>query len=169
MFAIQRAPVNAENNKASRSLGFLLPFVSSVPVMNLLFPDSAIDLPGSPGCLYVISHFCPMFIFTPHSVMPLLVCGSIITPVDKHSYSARPNAYTYVNDDGIIEAILELTPGIEPSTQEFLRSIGYSGEIEVLRLAKGEFLIPGFIDTHIVRFLGRHSYATFANSSGIIS
>lgn len=101
--------------------------------------------------------------------MPLLICGSIITPVDKYSYSARPNAYTYVNDDGIIEAILELTPGIEPSTHEFLRSIGYSGEIEVLRLAKGEFLIPGFIDTHIVCSLGRRSCTAFANPLETIS
>lgn len=88
--------------------------------------------------------------------MPLLISGSVISPVDKLNYESLPNAFVYVGDDGVIKAIHQTWPGGASMTEEvFLRKVGHRGGLEKLRLAKGEFLIPGFIDTHTVRVLDR--------------
>ena len=90
--------------------------------------------------------------------MPLLIRGSVVTPVNNRRYEVLPDTYTYVTSDGIIRAVQELRPGVEPLTEEeFLRNVGHNGELEILRLKKGEFLIPGFVDTHTVRVPDRHS------------
>jgi hypothetical protein len=90
--------------------------------------------------------------------MPLLISGSIISPIDKLHYKRLPNAFVYVADDGLIKAIHQLTPTDAPMTEEaFLRKVDHRGELEKLHLAKGEFLIPGLIDTHTVRALDRQS------------
>ena len=89
--------------------------------------------------------------------MPLLIRGSVVTPVNNRRYEALPDTYTYVTNDGIIRAVQGLKPDVEPLTEEeFLRNVGHNGGIEILRLKKGEFLIPGFIDTHTVRVPDRH-------------
>lgn len=85
--------------------------------------------------------------------MPLLISGSLISPTDERSYESLPNAFIYVGDDGLIKAIHQIAPtGDTPTTEEaFLTNVGHSGELEKLHLTKGEFLIPGFVDTHTVR------------------
>jgi cytosine/adenosine deaminase-related metal-dependent hydrolase len=87
--------------------------------------------------------------------MPLLISGSLISPIDKRSYEALPNAFVYVGDDGLIKAIHQITPldGTPITEESFLRKLGHGGDLERLHLTKGEFLIPGFVDTHTVRLL----------------
>lgn len=89
--------------------------------------------------------------------MPLLITGAVISPIDQRSYNVFPNALIYVGKDGVIEAIQETVqvgaqtaPG---DIEAFLQDVGHSGELEMLHLTRGEFLIPGFIDTHTVRIL----------------
>ena len=86
--------------------------------------------------------------------MPLLIIGALISPVDQRSYDVLPNAFLYVGQDGLIKAIRQIMPASTPATSEdidaFLEAVGHSGEFEILRLTRGEFLIPGFIDTHTV-------------------
>jgi len=82
--------------------------------------------------------------------MPLLISGSLISPIDERSYESLPDALVYVGDDGLIKAIHQIaSPSDTPITEEtFLTNVGHSGELQKLHLTKGEFLIPGFVDTH---------------------
>lgn len=91
--------------------------------------------------------------------MPLLISGSLISPIDKRSYDPIPNAFVYVGSDGLIKAIDQIAPLDDtPITEDaFLKKVGHTGELERLHLTKGEFLIPGFVDTHTVRVLDYHS------------
>ena len=95
--------------------------------------------------------------------MPLLVFGSIISPIDKHSYDTLPNAVIYVTDDGVIRAIHQFKPAGAPIAEKevdaLLEAVGHRGKVERVHLEKGEFLIPGLIDTHTVRSLDYHSTA----------
>lgn len=90
--------------------------------------------------------------------MPLLVRGSFISPIDKRDYDPVPNAFIYVADDGLIKAIQRNAPGAPITEETFLKAVGHNGELEKLYLERGEFLIPGFIDTHIVCILGCHPH-----------
>ena len=91
--------------------------------------------------------------------LPLLVSGSFISPIDKCNYLPVPKALIWVGDDGLIKCIDEIQPGNDAAAAEavFLKKVGHSGEYEKLQLVKGEFLIPGFVDTHTVRVLDSHS------------
>jgi len=95
--------------------------------------------------------------------MPLLIIGALISPVDQRSYDVLPSAFLYVGQDGLIKAIQQIVPPSAPITSEaidaFLETVSHSGELEILTLARGEFLIPGFIDTHTVRVLYYHTCA----------
>ncbi|KAF9645292.1 guanine deaminase [Thelephora ganbajun] len=82
--------------------------------------------------------------------MALLIIGSLVSPVDNRSYKTLPNALIYVGDDGLIKAINHIV-GVPITTihiEAILGEVGHCGEFEILHLARGEFLIPGFIDTH---------------------
>ena len=85
--------------------------------------------------------------------MALLISGALISPVDQRSYTAFTNALLYVGKDGVIKAIKQVEPAGAGDVDGFLEEVGHSGELERLDLARGEFLIPGFIDTHTVRVL----------------
>lgn len=96
--------------------------------------------------------------------MPLLISGALISPVDQRSYRTLTNALLYVGEDGVIKAIKQIEPAgarVTPGdVNVFLEEVGHSGELERLDLARGEFLIPGFIDTHTVRALHHNICAT---------
>lgn len=94
--------------------------------------------------------------------MPLLVRGSLISPTDKLNYDPIPHALIYVGDDGIIKSIKQIAPADALETEDaFLAAVGHHGKCEKLKLARGEFLIPGFVDTHCVRALGYYSPTPF--------
>ena len=88
--------------------------------------------------------------------MPLLISGALVSPVDRRSYKAFTNALLYVGEDGVIKAIKQIEP-VGADVDAFLNEVGHSGELERLDLARGEFLIPGFIDTHTVRVPRYHT------------
>lgn len=96
----------------------------------------------------------------PNSHMALLITGALVSPIDRRSCKVIPSARIYVGHDGIIKAIDEIPVGVAPTTpatpDAFLEAVGHTGDLERLHLARGEFLIPGFIDTHTVRALHRH-------------
>lgn len=86
--------------------------------------------------------------------MPLLISGAIVSPVDRRSYHALTRAFLYVGEDGVIKAIKRISPAAAAGDVDaFLAEVGHCGELERLDLARGEFVIPGFIDTHTVRLL----------------
>ena len=91
--------------------------------------------------------------------MALLITGALLSPIDQRSYKVIPGARIYVGHDGVIKAIDDTAAGVAPTTpaatDAFLDAVGHTGHLERLHLARGEFLIPGFIDTHTVRALRR--------------
>jgi len=71
--------------------------------------------------------------------------GAVINPVSLTSYSALPRCLLVVDDSGNIEWIVD---NVEAhALQEVLAAKGYV-DAEVFALKDGEFLTPGFIDTH---------------------
>ena len=91
--------------------------------------------------------------------------GSLITPTaaSLSSYSAFPKALLCVSHDtGIIQWIEEDVPS--HAVQEALAKYGIVGEdIQLVELKTGEFLLPGFIDTHTVRTITSSSPVKLVN------
>lgn len=79
---------------------------------------------------------------------PLLIHGPIVTPRTPHSATYLPNALIYI-DHGIIKWIEEEVVG--DSHMEDILGRQALQELNIFKLRKGEFLMPGFIDTHTVR------------------
>lgn len=75
--------------------------------------------------------------------------GPVINPISLTTYSAYPRCLLAVNKSGNIDWVVD---DVEPSVlQEVLASKGYIDAAQVLvELKEGEFLMPGFIDTHTV-------------------
>lgn len=74
--------------------------------------------------------------------------GAIINPVDLDSFQALPNGALAISSAGEIAWLEE---NVESSgLQDVLAKHGWQ-DAEVTELASGEFLIPGFVDTHTVR------------------
>jgi hypothetical protein len=98
--------------------------------------------------IYYYFHIRPFLLF----IMQLLICGSLISPVTLSSYRALVNALIYVNDRGIIEYVRECDlVSSELAIQSFLYTANIpSHSIHIIRLKRGEFLVPGFVDTHTV-------------------
>ncbi|KDR73640.1 hypothetical protein GALMADRAFT_100454 [Galerina marginata CBS 339.88] len=71
--------------------------------------------------------------------------GAIVNPISLTSYSASPRCLLAVNAAGNIDWVVD---DVEPhELQETLAAKGYV-DVDVVALKDGEFLIPGFIDTH---------------------
>jgi len=108
-----------------------------------------------PNSATVLSRNHPRLSLHSYPAMSLLITGATISPIDQRSYKVLPNALIYVGKDGLIKAIQEIVPTGAPTApgdvETFLKEIGHCGELEMLHLTRGEFLIPGFIDTHTVR------------------
>jgi guanine deaminase len=74
--------------------------------------------------------------------------GAVVNPVDLSSFQALPRAALAVTAAGEIAWIEE---DVESSSlQEILGARGWL-DADVVELRLGEFLLPGFIDTHTVR------------------
>lgn len=75
--------------------------------------------------------------------------GALITPLSLTSYAALPYALVAVSRiSGEIEWIEQDVPANE--LQHVLTRHGILSEISLIELKTGEFLMPGFIDTHTV-------------------
>lgn len=76
--------------------------------------------------------------------------GSVINPRSLTAYDALPRCLLAVGSNGTIDWIVE---DVEDSmVQETMLQKGCVDE-DVFPLANGQFIMPGFIDTHIVRML----------------
>lgn len=77
--------------------------------------------------------------------------GAIIHTVDLTHLQALPRALLAISSDGLI-AWLE--PDVHPnSIQEFASNRGWTvgnGDVELIVGAEGEWIMPGFVDTHTV-------------------
>lgn len=84
--------------------------------------------------------------------MPLLIFGSLLSPINLTSYKTVTHARVLIDDQGIIEYIENYDPAIsvEEAAQSFIDQNNLPS-FEVICLRKGQFIIPGFIDTHAVR------------------
>lgn len=79
--------------------------------------------------------------------IPTVYHGAVINPQTLTSYDALPNCLLAVSPAGKIEWIMEDVA--DSMVQEIMFQKGYP-EAEVIALKHGEFIIPGFIDTHTV-------------------
>jgi guanine deaminase len=83
---------------------------------------------------------------------PTVYHGAVINPKDLTSYHAMPNCLIAVSPVGEIEWIVEEV--VDSMVQEIMSQKGCL-EADVVNLKHGEFIIPGFIDTHTVSVVSR--------------
>lgn len=84
--------------------------------------------------------------------MTTVFYGALITPVSLTEHRTLPHALLAVaRDTGDIAWVED---DVHPSAlQDALARHGLGAEdVDLVELKLGEFLMPGFIDTHIVRF-----------------
>jgi guanine deaminase len=79
--------------------------------------------------------------------LPTVFHGAVINPQTLTSYDALPNCLLAVSPSGEIEWIVEDV--VDSMVQEIMAQKGCL-EAEVVDLKNGEFIIPGFVDTHTV-------------------
>lgn len=73
--------------------------------------------------------------------------GALVNPESQTALSAHPRALMAVNKEGIIEWVEE---DVDSSmVQDFLAGKGLL-DVDVVELKHGQFLMPGFVDTHTV-------------------
>ena len=87
--------------------------------------------------------------------MTTIFYGALVTPISLTSYKALPHALLAVSKStGLIEWLEEDVASGE--LQDTLAKHGifiageYQADFELIELQFGEFLLPGFIDTHTV-------------------
>lgn len=90
--------------------------------------------------------------------MSTVFYGALVTPTSLSSYIASPHALLAVSkSSGRIEWVEDDVPA--HALQDTLAKHGLAAEdIDLIELKNGEFLLPGFIDTHTVRRSISHSY-----------
>jgi guanine deaminase len=81
------------------------------------------------------------------SSLPTVYYGAVINPVSLTDYQAIPNCLLAVSPTGQIEWLEGNVVG--SMVQETMAQKGWL-EADVVLLKHGEFIIPGFIDTHTV-------------------
>jgi guanine deaminase len=79
--------------------------------------------------------------------LPTVYHGAVINPKTLTSYDALPNCLIAVSSIGDIDWIVDDV--VDSMVQEIMSQKGCL-EAEVISLKQGEFIIPGFIDTHTV-------------------
>jgi len=73
--------------------------------------------------------------------------GAVVNPLSLTSYSAFPRCLIAVDDSGNIAWIVD---DVEPHALQEVLAVKGHVDTEVLALRDGEFIMPGFIDTHTV-------------------
>jgi len=87
--------------------------------------------------------------------------GAVINPLSLTSYSALPRCLIAVDGSGNIGWIVN---DVEPHTlQEVLAAKGQV-DAEIFTLRDGEFIMPGFIDTHTVGYVIAIEWHGFHNT-----
>jgi hypothetical protein len=83
----------------------------------------------------------------PHRGTCTIFYGPVINPVSLTRFSALPHCLLSIDSSGKIEWMIDNV--YDHQLQETLASKSLSGA-SAIRLKDGEFLMPGFIDTHTV-------------------
>ena len=86
--------------------------------------------------------------------MHTIYVGAVISPRTLTEYTRMPSAVVCVSKEtGLIEWIEQLHHQPKTFLQDVLEKHGIVDVkgIDVIELKRGEFLMPGFIDTHTVR------------------
>jgi guanine deaminase len=80
---------------------------------------------------------------------PTVYYGALVNPVSIESFEAHPRALIAVDNVGDIALLVK---DVAPSgVEDALAAHGWKHGTPIVKLQAGEFLIPGFIDTHTVR------------------
>ncbi|CAE6447905.1 unnamed protein product [Rhizoctonia solani] len=74
--------------------------------------------------------------------------GAVITPVSVHKAEFWPNALLHVNSSGIIEWIVSDVESSQIQSVALEKGLVVDDSVDVYELRHGEWLMPGFIDTH---------------------
>ncbi|CUA76170.1 guanine deaminase [Rhizoctonia solani] len=74
--------------------------------------------------------------------------GAVITPVSVHKAEFWPSALLYVNPRGIIEWIVSDVESSKIQSVALEKGLVLDETVDVYELRHGEWLMPGFIDTH---------------------
>ncbi|CAE7217752.1 unnamed protein product [Rhizoctonia solani] len=74
--------------------------------------------------------------------------GAIITPVSVHKAEFWPRALLYVNPSGIIEWVVSDVESSQIQSVALEKGLVVDDSVDVYELRHGEWLMPGFIDTH---------------------
>lgn len=96
--------------------------------------------------------------------LPTIYHGAVINPKTVASYDALPRCLLAVSPSGEIAWMVEDV--VDSMVQEIMSQKGCL-QAEVISLKHGEFIIPGFIDTHTVRFLIMLIVHLFCSSNSI--
>jgi len=88
----------------------------------------------------------------------IIFYGAVINPTSLTTYSAFPRSLLAVGPTGNIEWIIEEV--LPHRLQDELAQRGFLSE-HLIELKDGEFLIPGFIDTHTVLYNVQVIYLMF--------
>lgn len=74
--------------------------------------------------------------------------GPLLSPLSLTAYAALPRALVCVSSDGDIAWRLD---DVAPYDLQLALSTHGAEDAELVELRRGEFLLPGFVDTHTVR------------------
>jgi guanine deaminase len=88
---------------------------------------------------------------------PRVFHGAVINPQTLRSYQALPRCLLAVSSTGVIEWIVE---DVSSSMVEQVLEQKGCLDAEFYELKHGEFLVPGFVDTHTVCVREMHSAKT---------
>lgn len=79
--------------------------------------------------------------------LPTIYYGAVVNPQSLTSYQALPRCLLAVSSEGTIDWIVD---DVEDSMVQEVMSQKGCVDAEVVPLREGEFLMPGFVDTHTV-------------------
>lgn len=74
--------------------------------------------------------------------------GAVVMSVDAKTWKTMPRCLLAVGSTGNIDWLIEHVDNAKLA--EALKQIGLPQHADVVKLQEGEFIIPGFIDTHTV-------------------
>ncbi|CAE6472336.1 unnamed protein product [Rhizoctonia solani] len=77
-----------------------------------------------------------------------LFYGAVITPVSVHKAEFWPNALLHVNPRGTIEWVVSDVESSQIQSVALEKGLVVDDSVDVYELRHGEWLMPGFIDTH---------------------
>ena len=82
-----------------------------------------------------------------HHGIPFIFYGPVINPVSLTCFHTLPNCLLSIDPSGKIEWMID---NVDKDQLQSTLASKALGDVNITHLKDGEFLIPGFIDTHTV-------------------